>query len=195
MISPTPGLIAQMTGTPTHNRYNSATIYVDVATRFSYITLQTTTSADETIQGKEAFEREMMEHGYPVMSYHADNGIFAANKWRNHCRQKGQRLTFAGINAHHQNGIAERKIRDIQEMARSMLVHAKDRWPEAITANLWPYAARMAVDTHNNMPSLQHEEHLSPWQQLTNASINPNPKHWNTFGAPAYVLQRQLQEI
>ena len=41
----------------------------------------------------------------------ADNGVFAANPWQAHCIAWRQGLTFAAVGGHHQNGVAENKIR------------------------------------------------------------------------------------
>jgi hypothetical protein len=68
---------------------------------------------------------------------------------------QGPTLTFCGVNAHFQNGLAERRIRELTEHARTMLIHAQKRWPSAITANLWPYALRHANDLLNGTPNIQ----------------------------------------
>ena len=140
LVSPTPGLVVQMTGKLTTKRYKYATVFVDQATRLGYVYLQTTADADETIKAKRSFEEYASQRGVQIKAYHADNGIFRANKWVNACRESKQPLTFAGVNAHHQNGIAKRRIRSLQEMTRAMLIHANKQWPDAITPNLWPYA-------------------------------------------------------
>ena len=49
--------------------------------------------------------------GVTIQAYHADNGIFQANKWVDECHRQQQRLAFAGVNAHHENGICEQRIR------------------------------------------------------------------------------------
>jgi hypothetical protein len=54
--SPTPGLLAQMTGKLTTKRYKYATVFVDQRSRFGYVYLQKTSSAEETVEGKNAFE-------------------------------------------------------------------------------------------------------------------------------------------
>ena len=64
--SPTPGLIAQMTGKLTTKRYKYATVYVDQRTRFGYVHLQKTSSAEETIEGKKAFETYARRHGVTI---------------------------------------------------------------------------------------------------------------------------------
>jgi len=55
-------------------------------------------------------------------------------------QQANQELTFCRVNAHFRNGVAEKRIRDLQDAARTMLLHAQRRWPQAITIYLWPYA-------------------------------------------------------
>jgi hypothetical protein len=72
--------------------------------------LQKTASAEETLLGKMAFEHYCAQNGVKVQHFHADNGIFHANKWVLNCRAKGQGLTFARVNAHHQNGRALARI-------------------------------------------------------------------------------------
>jgi hypothetical protein len=71
-----------------------------------------------------AFEQYAKARGVSIQAYHADNGIFRAHKWVKACWSKGQSLTFVGVNAHHQNGMAERRIRKLQEHAWTMLIHA-----------------------------------------------------------------------
>jgi len=161
-----PGLIAQMAGFLTKKRYNYATIYVDNASGMGYIYLQKTASADETLEGKRAFER-----------YCATRGV-------------------VGVNAHHQNGRAEARIRRLQELSRTMMIHAKRRWPHEISAHLWPYALRMANEAWNATPSLQDPAHRTPEQLFTGTPVATNPQHWQHFGCPCYVLadHRQAQQ-
>ena len=82
----------------------------------------------ETVEGKHTFEAFCKQHGIKVRGYHADNGIFKAKDWVNDCKVKQQSLTFTGVNVHHNNGRAERRIRLLQDLSRSMLIHADRRW-------------------------------------------------------------------
>ena len=182
-----------MSGFLTIKRYKYATIYVDQASRFSFVWLQKTATAEETLEGKTAFEQYAKERGVTVQAYHAGNGIFKAYKWLTACKEKGQSLSFAGVNAHHQNGIAERCIRTLQELTRTMLIHANHRWPKAVTTNLWPYALRMANDVMCETPHMQHPQKLTPQQVFSKTKVQPNPKHWKPFGCPTYVLDGKLQ--
>ena len=193
LVSPTPGLIAQMTGFLTTKRYRYATVYVDQYSRLGFIYLQKTASAEETVEGKRAFEAYASRHGVKIRNYHADNGIFKAYKWMDACKTDGQGMTFAAVNAHHQNGIAERRIRELQELARAMLTHANARWHDTITTNLWPYAVRNANDAINHTPSMQDAERRSPMELFSGSKVATNPKHWKPFGCPTYVLSNELQ--
>jgi hypothetical protein len=56
LVSPTPGLVPQMTGRLTTKRYRFATVSVDQFSGFSYLYLQKSADADETILAKRAFE-------------------------------------------------------------------------------------------------------------------------------------------
>ena len=193
MVSPTPGLVAQMTGILTTKRYRYATVYIDQASRMGFTYLQKTSSAEETIQSKRAFEAFAKNRGVTIKSYHADNGIFRANQWLEDCRAMKQPITFAGVAAHHQNGYAERRIRTLQEMARTMLIHGNRRWSKAITTQLWPYALRMANSMLNEVPNMQDRQRRTPEQIFTSTKVQSNSKHWHTFGCPVYVLDSDLQ--
>ena len=81
-----------------------------------YVYLQKTQSAEETVKGKKAFERYAAQRGVTIKGYHADNGIFRVHKWVDDCNEKHQQLTFAGVNAHHTNGLAERRIKELQAL-------------------------------------------------------------------------------
>jgi hypothetical protein len=65
LVSPTPGLIAQMTGFRTTKRYRYATVYIDQVSRLSFTYLQKTATAEETLEGKQAFEKYSEQHSIP----------------------------------------------------------------------------------------------------------------------------------
>ena len=97
-----------MVGFLTRQCYKYTTVFVDQASRMGLVYLQKTCSAEETIEAKRAFEQYAENRGVSVQAYHADNRIFKAKKWVEECRQRKQFLIFAGVNAHHQNRVAER---------------------------------------------------------------------------------------
>ena len=193
MVSPVPGLIAQMVGFLTRQCYKYATVFVDQASCMGFVYLQKTCSAEETIEAKRAFEQYAENRGVRVQAYHADNGIFKAKKWVKECQQRKQDLTVAGVNAHHQNGVAERRIRELQETSRAILKHATKRWPGVVTIHLWPYAIRMASQAYNATPLNSHMNKQSPNKIFDNSAVDINQKHWKPFGCPTYVLKSELQ--
>jgi hypothetical protein len=81
LVSPTPGLIAQMSGFLTMQRYKYARVYVDQASRLSFVWLKKSATADETLEGKTAFKQYAKDRGISIQAYHADNSTFCAHKW------------------------------------------------------------------------------------------------------------------
>ncbi len=128
-------------------------------------------------KGHYGFEQYANDRGVTIQTYHADNGLFRAHKWVEACKNKGQSLTFSGVNAHHQNCMAERRIRTLQEHARTMLIHAHQRWPKCVTANLWPYALRMANDVLNETPNMLDKQRRTSQQIFSKTMIQTNLKH------------------
>ena len=63
--SPTAGLIAQLNGHLTRNRYKAATVFVDHFSRRGYVHLQSSLTSAETLQAKHAFEAYARLHGIP----------------------------------------------------------------------------------------------------------------------------------
>ena len=188
--SRTLGLIGHIKGTPTIQRYTCATIYVDHFSRLSYVHLQKALTSDETVQGKIAFEKFCEARGVTVRHYHADNGRFSDKGFVNHVAKCRQSITYCGVNAHFQNGMAEKRIRDLQEQTTTMLVHAESKWPNVITSNLWPYALREANETLNATPN-------KVTGKVANQTFSGNDaptvlRHYHPFGCPTYVLNDSL---
>ncbi len=104
---------AQLNGKLTTCRYRGATIFVDHFSRLRFIHLMQDSSADETIKAERAFEQFALDHGMRIKHYHCNNGHFADNAFKQACEESRQQLTFCGVNAHFQNGIAKRAIRDL----------------------------------------------------------------------------------
>ena len=148
------GFYAQIKGKLTTKQYTAATIFVDHFSRLCHVHLMTSLSTKETIKAKQEFKLFAVDHGIHVKQYHADNGRFADNVFRQHCSQQQQMTSYCGVNAHFQNCIAEKAIRDITKSARTMLLHAKARWLSAVHLCLWQYAVRMAMHIHNKAPAL-----------------------------------------
>ena len=68
-------------------------------------------SLDKTLLTKTAFERHANEEGVTISSYQADNRRFADSGFQQAIKDAYQKITFYAVGAHHQNGIAERRIK------------------------------------------------------------------------------------
>ena len=189
--SPIPGFLPISKGSPTKRRYVAATVFADHFSGFTYVHFMEAITTDETIEAKEAFERFAERHGVRVQHYHCDNGRFADKAFLENVREHRQTISFCGVSAHHQNGVAEKRIRDVTESARSMLLHAVHRWPKTITANLWPQAVAHAVNIRNALPVAVGKS--CPLSTFAGTDIQPNLKHFHPFGCPVYVLENALQ--
>jgi len=72
----TPGLIGQVTGFLTQERYNHATLFLDHFSYLPYIVFQQSFTGEETVWEKVKFDGYARQHSVNVMHYHTDNGIF-----------------------------------------------------------------------------------------------------------------------
>ena len=140
---------------------------------------------------KHAFESAAEQRGVKILHYHADNGRFADNAFIVDCNVQRQSLSDCGVNAHFQNGIAERHIRDLQEQARTSMLYAMNKWKKMILICLWPYAIRHANDVANSRP--RKGEDSSPMEKFTGVPIRPKLYHFHAFGRPTYMLDNAIQ--
>ena len=191
MESTTPGLVAQFKRRLTTQRYNSATVFVDHYSKLSYIHLQTSLSSLETEEAKRAFKEFSKERGVRIQHYHADNGRFVDNLFIESVIKEGQKISYCDVNTHWQNGIAEKRIRDLTEGTRKQLLNAKSRWSRAITLNLWPYSLRM--QNHLHQISVNYKTNESPMKMFSKVKCKSNLNKEHTFGCPVYVLNASLQ--
>ena len=183
--SPVPGFVLIAKGQPTVRKYRGASVFVDHASDFTYVHMHHHLTTDETIDAKHAFERLATQHGVQILHYHCDNGRFADEAFVDDVRAGHQTITFCGVGAHHQNGVAERWIWDTTENARTSLLHAAHRWPKSIATNLWPQAIKHVVNVCNSLPRPRKTE--SPLSKFAGTSVQPNLKHFHPFGCPVLL--------
>jgi hypothetical protein len=107
-------------------RYHAASIYVDHASRYTFIKCHYSTGSQEAIDGQQHFEQLAVSHGVKIKAYRADNGIIASLEYVQHVNINQQSISYCGVNAHGQKGIAERSICTICYCARKMLLHAME---------------------------------------------------------------------
>ena len=104
-----------------------------------------------------------------------------------------QLAKFAGVGAHHQNAQAERAIRTIMLIARTMMIHAGIHWPEVSDPTLWPMAVNQACFCFNRLPS--PVTGLSPSDLFTKTRWPQKRLHdIHVWGCPLYVLNKSIQD-
>ncbi|CAI7783224.1 unnamed protein product, partial [Closterium sp. NIES-54] len=81
--------------------------------------------------------RESFDSDLPVLRLHSDRGgEFSSDLLRAFCRSEGIRQTFTLPASPQQNGIAERRIGIVMDVARTSMIHA------AAPHFLWPFAVQ-----------------------------------------------------
>ena len=97
------------------------------------------------------------------------------------------------MGGHHHNGVAERAIRTITSMARTMMLHQGIHWPEMADPQLWPMAVKHAVHVYNHVPC--EDNGLSPYDIFTRTRSPTKRLHdLHVWGCPVYVLHGDLAD-
>ena len=104
---------------------------------------------------------------------------FATNSLKQFYAERGIEQQVTVPYAHQTNGTAERSIRSIVTIGRSMLHHA------GLDKSFWAEAAMTAIYIKNRLPSPKIEA-KTPYQVVN--KVTPNVKHMRVFGCLAYVL-------
>jgi hypothetical protein len=149
-------------------------------------------SSEETVRGKEAFEQYAKSHGVTIKHYHADNGRLKDKLFMSSIEKSKQAISFSGVGAHHQNGVAKKRIGDLKRKATALLLHAQRKWPDAISIYLWTYALRAANDSRNSFPSKTSME--CPISGFSKTDRVPKMRNQHHVGCPVYVLKKELQD-
>ena len=98
---------------------------MDHATGHVDVEHQITLTMHETLHSKHRYEEKARDCGVIVHSYLSNNGTaFSSTEYTQELSTFWQTTTFAGIRAHHHNGVAECAIQTIMMMAHTMMLHA-----------------------------------------------------------------------
>jgi transposase InsO family protein len=127
-------------------------MWVDHYSRFLYAHCQEDATIKSTLESKVGFESFAKRYNVSIKHIHCDNGVFSTKVFREHVEASDQQQSFCGVGAHWQNGVIERFIGVITTRARTMLLHAMDKWPDVVTAEFWSFAFMHAIRLHNCTP-------------------------------------------
>ena len=176
-------------------KLNGGTMFVDHATGFVFLQNQVSLNSGETITAKQAFERFAAENGVHIKEYRADNQPFQSNEFQSSLDGTRQKISFSGVGAKHQNGIAERTIQTICNWARAQLLHQVLHWPDSANLELWPFAIEHAVYIWNHLP--RKDTKMAPIEMFTRSKLSNATNllgRLHVWGCPAYVLEPKLQD-
>ena len=99
-----------MKGRLTKKRYRYATVSVDPFSDLKYVHYMSEITSEETINAKKSFERHAAGFNVRVKHCHCHNRRFADNAFIQNCKGMGQCIAYCKVNAHFQNGGAEKAI-------------------------------------------------------------------------------------
>ena len=108
--------------------------------------------------------------------------FFAEEGFKSDMSDNNQTISYCGVGAHVQNGIAEAAIKQLTEKARKMLIHAKHQWPKVIQPCLWTFTLKQ---TELNLNNLRLGKSGKLRAETFSAMHNKiNIRHYHTFGCP-----------
>ena len=99
-------------------------VFVDHYSDFTYTHLQRSTNINDTLETKTAFEDAFRRHGLTVLHYHANNDRFDDKDFLKDIVECKKTINFYGAYANFQNGKVEKRIRDLQDDVRTVLLHS-----------------------------------------------------------------------
>ena len=180
--------------TQPEHMYSGGGIFVDHATGYVHIEHQVHLTSHETLQAKDRYEDMCRDHGIIVQSYLSDNSTtFTSSEYTTRLSVFKQIMRFAGVGAHHHNGVAERSIGTIMAMARTMMLHAAIHWPDSADPTLWPMAVTHAAFLFNHVPN--ETTGISPNDLFTKTRWAQSKFHdIHVWGCPVYVLNSTIAD-
>ncbi|CAI7771512.1 unnamed protein product [Closterium sp. NIES-53] len=114
--------------------------------------------------------RESFGSDFPVLRLHSDRGgEFSSAHLGAFCRARGIRQTFTLPASPQQNGIAERRIGMVMDVAHTSMIHA------AAPHFLWPFAVQYAAHQLNLQPRVSVPE-TSPTLRWTGKFYHPTSR-------------------
>ena len=130
-----------------------------------------------------------------IKGYHTDNGIFNASEFMEEMLKQQQKIKFSGAGASHQNGAAERAIKTVFTMARTMLMYSALRCPEdALSTDIWPMTVDYAVWVYNCTPDMHSGlSAIEIWSRSRFEPVSETLSNCHFWGCPTYVLEPKLQ--
>ncbi|CAI7894928.1 unnamed protein product [Closterium sp. NIES-53] len=131
--------------------------------------------------------RESFGSDFPVLRLHSDRGgEFSSARLGAFCRARGIRQTFTLPASPQQNGIAERRIGMVMDVARTSMIHV------AAPHFLWPFAVQYAAHQLNLQPRVSVAE-TSPTLRWTGKVGDASA--FRVWGSRAFVRDLSADKL
>ncbi|CAI7913310.1 unnamed protein product [Closterium sp. NIES-53] len=131
--------------------------------------------------------RESFGSDFPVLRLHSDRGgEFSSARLGAFCHAQGIRQTFTLPASPQQNGIAERRIGMVMDVARTSMIHA------AAPHFLWPFAVQYAAHQLNLQPRVSLRE-TSPTLRWTGKVGDASA--FRVWGSRAFVCDLSADKL
>ncbi|CAI7811796.1 unnamed protein product, partial [Closterium sp. NIES-54] len=131
--------------------------------------------------------RESFGSDFPVLRLHSDRGgEFSSARLGAFCRAQGISQTFTLLASPQQNGIAERRIGMVMDVARTSMIHA------AAPHFLWPFAVQYAAHQLNLQPRVSLPE-TSPTLRWTGKVGDVSA--FRVWGSRAFVCDLSADKL
>jgi hypothetical protein len=125
---------------------------------------------------KEMVENEMDSR---IKCLRSNNGVeFTSKKFMDYCSSHAIKRQFSIARTSQQNGVVERNIRTVQEMARTMLMDSK------LTDIFWTHAMHITVHIQNRL-MLRNNTDKTPYDLWKGRPTNVKP--FRVFGSKCYI--------
>ncbi|CAI7812556.1 unnamed protein product [Closterium sp. NIES-53] len=139
------------------------------------------------IRGARRQLSESFSSDLPVLRLHSDRGgEFSSDLLRAFCRSEGSRQTFMLPASPQQNGIAERRIGMVMDVARTSMIHA------AAPHFLWSFAVQYAAHQINLQPRVSLPE-TTPTLRWTGKVGDASP--FRVWGSRAFVRDTTADKL
>ena len=174
------------------NMFSGGCIFVDGASGLIHVEHQIHLNTHETLEAKRKFDTMCRDMGVVPQTFFSDSGTaFTSRAFEEHLQDYRQIIRFAGTSAHHSNNCAERAIRTVVSIARTMMLHAAMHWPEMADLSLWPMAVDYATFVFNHVPDTSTG--MAPIDLFSGQRWPQRRLHdLHVWGAPGYLLAKRL---
>ncbi len=99
-------------------QYTGGTVFCDHYSSYVFLANQVSLGTGETLQSKHAFQQHAYNLGVSeIKSFRSDNNPFTSEEWMEDLELNQQTISYSGVGAHHQNGVAERTLQTIIQWA------------------------------------------------------------------------------